>query len=76
MKPSMFKYRRGGKASTASLLECIPDDGCLIVFNAQHRNWRAKASTYGMFTVSKVSNAMVKRGDKELCDIIVSWKED
>jgi hypothetical protein len=74
---SLHKYRRGGRASVSALIECIPDDGCLLVFNAKHAVWRSKASTLGLFTVTKVGEGFVKRGDNATTtDLMISWRKD
>lgn len=60
-----------------SLLNEIPSDGCLLVFNGKHKNWRTKASELGFLSVSKLSGNTVPRGDSDtVCDLIVTWREN
>lgn len=74
---ALHKYRRKGQPSGSSLLECIPNDGCLLVFNAKHRNWRADAAGLGFLAVSKMCGTTLSRDDNTTtCDIMVYWRED
>lgn len=60
--------------SIRKLLDHVPDDGCMLLFNASHRNVRSKAM--GILTINKISPNVIGRDDKVLCDLYVAFKED
>lgn len=73
---NLHKYRRKGHPSVQALLDQIPDDGCILVFNGSHRNWRSKASTLGFLQVTKLGPETIGRDDNvTLTDLVVTWRE-
>lgn len=74
---SQMKYRKnwdGPRVSAQFLLDQIPADGCLLVFNAPHRNFRSKV--HGLLEVHAVDEprgAGEARGNG-LRDLYIHWK--
>lgn len=67
------------KPSERWLIQQIPNDGCLIVFNGKSNNWRARATEMGVLRANKISDNIVsmRRGNhNDECDLYISWKED
>jgi hypothetical protein len=72
----MRSYYRFGKPSERStvrrIVDEIPNDGCILVFNANHANWRARVhEMYGKFLSVHVVD------DKELQpirDLYITWR--
>lgn len=71
---NLNKYRRNGHPSVQALVDCIPNDGCLLVFNAKHRSWRSKA--HGLLAVTKLGPQTIARDDSEtITDLLIEWRE-
>ena len=67
------------RASIRYLINQIPTDGCLLVFNGKSNSWRTEASESGVLTVNKVSDNTVsfRNGNhNDKCDLYVTWKEE
>lgn len=66
-----------GYMSVNKLIQHIPNDGCLLVFNADHANWRVKVSETGVLRCHAASNGH-HGGDQSYrrCrDLYITWKE-
>lgn len=71
----MKAYWRGGP-TVNWLINQTPLNGCLLVFNAKHRAWRAEAAEMEILRVHKLSAHPVTRDDnKTLCDLYICTKD-
>lgn len=75
----MSKAGRGvlGTKSIRYLLDHVPDDGCMLIFNCYHRNVRSKAM--GILHVWKISDDPIPRATADsketLCDVYVTFRD-
>lgn len=55
----------------------IPDDGCLLLFNVNHRAVRPTVSDTGVLHCYKISDNVVSRelDGKVSSDLYICWKE-
>jgi hypothetical protein len=66
--------------SVRKMIEWIPNDGCLLVFNADHSNWRVAVSEKGAGLLRchcaelGYDNPAVIGQKKR--DLYITWKED
>lgn len=58
------------------MFDNIPDDGCILVFNAVHATWRARvAEDYGgLFTVHACDKERALKTEK-VRDLYITWRE-
>ena|SRR6185369_2271169 len=64
--------------SVAKLIELIPNDGCLLVFNADHANWRVKVHETGVLRCHVAQNGHgLDKTDigKRRRDLYITWRD-
>lgn len=67
-----YKWGRR-KVSAQYLIDQIPNDGCLLVFNAPHRNFRTK--THGLLEVHSIDEPReATREGGRVRDLYICWK--
>lgn len=65
-----------GYLSVNKLLQHIPNDGCLLVFNADHNNWRVKACETGVLRCHVASNGHQggNQSYQRFRDLYITWR--
>jgi len=64
--------------SVREILEHIPNDGCLLMFNAKRKSVNAKTSELGVLRCNKISSEPMSREaiQHETCDLYISWRDE
>lgn len=59
--------------SVTDLLNHVPEDGCLLVFNGRHNTWRAKCSDLGIYLGRSMSCHKVSEVERPVyCDMYIT----
>ncbi len=58
--------------SVRKIIQAIPNDGCLLIFNADHPNWRSRACETGVLRCHAIDDRPYQR----IRDLYITWKED
>lgn len=62
--------------SAKTLIDLIPADGCLLIFNGKHRNFRSKAAETGCLRVHQFHiNRNGEGRSPAVCDLYITWRE-
>lgn len=65
--------------SVRQMIEWIPSDGCLLVFNADHPNWRVKVSETGVLRCHVADNGHHNDDApryQRFRNLYITWKEN
>lgn len=60
-----------GHVSVKRIIDAIPDDGCLLVFNGYHATWRVKAADTGVLSCHVLDDKQYAK----IRDMIICWKK-